>query len=321
MTAGKHDARLELAYRRLLHACPRTTAMNAAMSSSRPCSRGRRRTAKADDRRGVRSLCTTASAPPPASPVAPDRTCGSRRAGAGGCGLAHRGGGGRRRRDRRREHLGQPEFYAIRVQLSVPVPAGVGLVLATFPVALAFLSGNRPRRTSVGCARGDRGDRVRRVAVCPRCSHPERAHRHLGRHDDGIPNVPDETLGRRTASGSSRCSACPPCCSSSHVRPQTTGDGSGMEQRSQGCSAPRSSSSRRPTCSHGRAWQCWGRKGPARPAPSLHDTGLTQGVADHACSGRGLARRPPTSVPKPDGRFRHVAADTGLCHGNPRQHD
>jgi hypothetical protein len=147
MTAGKHDARLELAYRRLLLAYPadyrheRGDELVSTLLASAPPGRRRPTIAEAFDllyhgiRTRARVTRRTLSGPAAADELAQaavvSLTVAAAVAVAVIVGVSF---------------LGQPVFYR-HPESSYPVPvrAGVGLVLATFPAALAFLSGNRPR--------------------------------------------------------------------------------------------------------------------------------------------------------------------------------
>jgi hypothetical protein len=147
MTAGKHDARLELAYRRLLLAYPedyrndRGDELVSTLLASAPPGRRRPTIAEAFDllyhgictraRVARRTLSGPAAADELVQAAVVSLTVAAAVAVAVIVGVSF---------------LGQPVFYR-HPESSYPVPvrAGVGLVLATLPAALAFLSGNRPR--------------------------------------------------------------------------------------------------------------------------------------------------------------------------------
>jgi hypothetical protein len=147
MTAEKHDARLELAYRRLLLAYPadyrneRGDELVSTLLASAPPGQRRPTIAEAFDLlyHGIRTraritrgtLTGPAAADELVQAAVVSLTVAAAVAVAVIVGVSF---------------LGQPVFYR-HPESSYPVPvrAGVGLVLATLPAALAFLSGNRPR--------------------------------------------------------------------------------------------------------------------------------------------------------------------------------
>jgi hypothetical protein len=178
--------------------------------------------------------------------------------------------------------LGQPVFYR-HPESSYPVPvrAGVGLVLATFPAALAFLSGNRPRVARRLAALGALGAIGFAAWLSVHVVHIQ--NERIATLDDmmyGIPSVPDETLEPSNLFGLVTLLCVPAVL----------------------LIATRSTSDHRRRVGHGAAFAgslgaalivltttdllararlaVLGPEGTSTgPAPSLHDTGLTQGIA------------------------------------------
>jgi hypothetical protein len=178
--------------------------------------------------------------------------------------------------------LGQPVFYR-HPESSYPVPArvGVGLVLATFPAALAFLSRNRPRVARWLGALGALGALGFAAWLSVHAVHIQTER--IATLEDmmyGIPSVPDETLEPSNLFGLVTLLCVPAVL----------------------LVATRSTSDHRRRVGHGAAFAgllgaafivltttdllaqarlaVLGPEGTSTgPAPSLHDTGLTQGIA------------------------------------------
>ena len=178
--------------------------------------------------------------------------------------------------------LGQPVFYRYpESSYPVPVRAGVGLVLATFPVALAFLSGNRPGVARRLAALGAIGAIGFAAWLSVHAVHIQ--NERIATLDDmmyGIPSVPDETLEPSNLFGLVTLLCVPAVL----------------------LVVTRSTSDHRRRVGHGAAFAgllgaafivltttdllararlaVLGPEGTSTgPAPSLHDTGLTQGIA------------------------------------------
>jgi hypothetical protein len=177
--------------------------------------------------------------------------------------------------------LGQPVFYRHpESNYPVPVRAGVGLVLATFPAALAFLSGNRPRVARRLAAIGAIGATGFAAWLTVHAVHIQ--NERIATLDDmmyGIPSVPDETLEPSNLFGLVTLLCVPGVL----------------------LVVTRSTSNHRRRVGHGAAFAgllgaafivltttdllararlaVLGPEGTSTaPAPSLHDTGLTQGI-------------------------------------------
>ena len=197
MSAGKHDARLELAYRRLLLAYPadyrndRGDELVSTLLASAPPGRRTPTIAEAFDllyhgfrtraRLTRRTLTGPAAADELVQAAVVSLTVAAAVAIAVIVGVSF---------------LGQPVFYR-HPESSYPVPvrAGVGLVLATFPAALAFLSGDRPRVARRLAALGAIGAIGFAAWLSVHAVHIQ--NERIATLDDmmyGIPSVPDETL-------------------------------------------------------------------------------------------------------------------------------
>ena len=197
MTAEKHDARLELAYRRLLLAYPadyrndRGDELVSTLLASAPPGRRRPSIAEAFDllyhgfrtraRLTRRTLTGPAAADELVQAAVVSLTVAAAVAVAVIVGVSF---------------LGQPVFYR-HPESSYPVlvRAGVGLVLATFPAALAFLSGDRPRVARRLAALGAIGAIGFAAWLSVHAVHIQ--NERIATLDDmmyGIPSVPDETL-------------------------------------------------------------------------------------------------------------------------------
>ena len=197
MSAGEHDARLELAYRRLLLAYPadyrneRGDELVSTLLASAPPGRRRPSIAEAFDllyhgfrtraRLTRRTLTGPAAADELVQAAVVSLTVAAAVAVAVIVGVSF---------------LGQPVFYR-HPESSYPVPvrAGVGLVLATFPAALAFLSGDRPRVARRLAALGAIGAIGFAAWLSVHAVHIQ--NERIATLDDmmyGIPSVPDETL-------------------------------------------------------------------------------------------------------------------------------
>jgi hypothetical protein len=322
MSAGEHDARLELAYRRLLLAYPadyrneRGDELVSTLLASAPPGRRRPSIAEAFDllyhgfrtraRLTRRTLTGPAAADELVQAAVVSLTVAAAVAVAVIVGVSL---------------LGQPVFYR-HPESSYPAPvrAGVGLVLTTFPAALAFLSGNRARVARRLAALGALGSIGFAAWLSVHAVHIQ--NERIATLDDmmyGIPSVPDETLEPSNLFGLVTLLCVPAVL----------------------LVVTRSTSDHRRRVGHRAAFA--GLLGAAfialtttdlaaRATPSSAGAGRDQhgpsavtprhgphpGHRGRAHRGSRLARRPPTSVPKPDGRFRHDAAGTGLCHRNPR---
>ena len=283
MTAGKHDARLELAYRRLLLAYPadyrneRGDELVSTLLASAPPGRRRPTIAEAFDllyhgirtraRVTRRTLTGPAAADELGQAAVVSLTVAAAVAVAVIVGVSF---------------LGQPVFYR-HPESSYPVPvrAGVGLVLATFPAALAFLSGNRPRVARRLAALGALGSIGFAAWLSVHAVHIQ--NERIATLDDmmyGIPSVPDETLEPSNLFGLVTLLCVPAVL----------------------LVVTRSTSDHRRRVGHGAAFAgllgaafivltttdllararlaVLGPEGTSTgPAPSLHDTGLTQGIA------------------------------------------
>jgi hypothetical protein len=283
MTADKHDARLELAYRRLLLAYPadyrneRGDELVSTLLASAPPGRRRPTIAEAFDLL-YHGICTRArvTGGTLTGPAAADelvQTAGVSLTVAAAVAVAVIVGV---------SLLGQPVFYR-HPESSYPVPvrAGVGLVLATFPAALAFLSGNRPRVARGLAALGALGAIGFAAWLSVHVVHIQ--NERIATLDDmmyGIPSVPDETLEPSNLFGLVTLLCVPAVL----------------------LIATRSTSDHRRRVGHGAAFAgllgaalivltttdllararlaVLGPEGTSTgPAPSLHDTGLTQGIA------------------------------------------
>jgi hypothetical protein len=283
MTADKHDARLELAYRRLLLAYPadyrneRGDELVSTLLASAPPGRRRPTIAEAFDLL-YHGICTRArvTGGTLTGPAAADelvQTAGVSLTVAAAVAVAVIVGV---------SLLGQPVFYR-HPESSYPVPvrAGVGLVLATFPAALAFLSGNRPRVARRLAALGALGAIGFAAWLSVHVVHIQ--NERIATLDDmmyGIPSVPDETLEPSNLFGLVTLLCVPAVL----------------------LIATRSTSDHRRRVGHGAAFAgllgaalivltttdllararlaVLGPEGTSTgPAPSLHDTGLTQGIA------------------------------------------
>jgi hypothetical protein len=283
MTAEKHDARLELAYRRLLLAYPadyrndRGDELVSTLLASAPPGRRRPSIAEAFDllyhgirtraRVTRRTLTGPAAADELVQAAVVSLTVAAAVAVAVIVGVSF---------------LGQPVFYR-HPESSYPVPvrAGVGLVLATFPAALAFLSGNRPRVARRLAALGALGAIGFAAWLSVHAVHIQSER--IATLDDmmyGIPSVPDETLEPSNLFGLVTLLCVPAVL----------------------LIATRSTSDHRRRVEHGALFAgllgaafivltttdllvrarlaVLGPEGTSTgPAPSLHDTGLTQGIA------------------------------------------
>ena len=283
MTAEKHDARLESAYRRLLLAYPadyrndRGDELVSTLLASAPPGRRTPTIAEAFDllyhgirtraRITRRTLTGPAAADELVQAAVVSLTVAAAVAIAVIVGVSF---------------LGQPVFYR-HPESSYPVPvrAGVGLVLATFPAALAFLSGNRPRVARRLAALGALGAIGFAAWLSVHAVHIQ--NERLATWDDlyGIAeSVPDETLEPSNLFGLVTLLCVPAVL----------------------LIATRSTSDHRRRVGHGAAFAgllgaafivltttdllvrarlaVLGPEGTSTaPAPSLHDTGLTQGIA------------------------------------------
>jgi hypothetical protein len=282
MTAGKHDARLELAYRRLLLAYPadyrneRGDELVSTLLAAAPPGRRRPTIAEAFDLlyHGIRTRArvTRGTLTGPAAADELVRAAVVSLTVAAAVAVALIVGV---------SLLGQPVFYR-HPESSYPVPvrASVGLVLATFPAALAFLSGNRPRVACRLAALGALGALGFAAWLSVHAVHIQ--NERIATLDDmmyGIPSVPDETLEPSNLFGLVMLLCVPAVL----------------------LTATRSTSDHRRRVGHGAAFAgllgaalivlttdllararlaVLGPEGTSTgPAPSLHDTGLTQGIA------------------------------------------
>jgi len=284
MTAEKHDARLELAYRRLLLAYPadyrnaRGDELVSTLLASAPPGRRTPTIAEAFDllyhgirtraRVTRRTLTGPAAADELVQAAVVSLTVAAAVAVAVIVGVSF---------------LGQPVFYR-HPESSYPVPvrAGVGLVLATFPAALAFLSGNRPRVARRLAALGALGAIGFAAWLSVHAVHIQ--NERIATLDDlhwiAPESVPDETLEPSNLFGLVTLLCVPAVL----------------------LVVTRSISDHRPRVGHGAAFAgllgaafivltttdllararlaVLGPEGTSTgPAPSLHDTGLTQGIA------------------------------------------
>jgi hypothetical protein len=283
MSAGKHDARLELAYRWLLLAYPadyrndRGDELVSTLLASAPPGRRTPTIAEAFDllyhgirtraRVTRRTLTGPAAADELVQAAVVSLTVAAAVAVAVIVGVSF---------------LGQPVFYR-HPESSYPVPvrAGVGLVLATFPAALAFLSGNHPRVARRLAALGALGAIGFAAWLSVHAVHIQ--NERIAALDDmryGIPSVPDETLEPSNLFGLVTLLCLPAVL----------------------LVVTRSTSDHRRRVGHGAAFAgllgaafialtttdllararlaVLGPEGTSTgPAPSLHDTGLAQGIA------------------------------------------
>ena len=283
MTAGEHDARLELAYRRLLLAYPadyrneRGDELVSTLLASAPPGRRRPTIAEAFDllyhgiRTRARITRRTLTGPAAADELVHAAVVSLTVAAAVAVAVIVGA-----------SFLGQPVFYRYpESSYPVPVRAGVGLVLATFPAALAFLSGNRPRFARRLAALGALGSIGFAAWLSVHAVHIQ--NERIATLDDlmyGIPSVPDETLEPSNLFGLVTLLCVPAVL----------------------LVVTRSTSDHRRRVGHGAAFAgllgaafivltttdlltrarlaVLGPEGTSMgPAPSLHDTGLTQGIA------------------------------------------
>ena len=284
MTRGKHDARLELAYRRLLLAYPadyrndRGDELVSTLLASAPPGRRTPTIAEAFDllyhgiRTRARITRRTLTGPAAADELVHAAVVSLTVAAAVAVAVIVGA-----------SFLGQPVFYRYpESSYPVPVRAGVGLVLATFPAALAFLSGNRPRFARRLAALGALGSIGFAAWLSVHAVHIQ--NERIATLDDlyGIApeSVPDETLEPSNLFGLVTLLCVPAVL----------------------LVVTRSTSDHRRRVGHGAAFAgllgaafivltttdlltrarlaVLGPEGTSMgPAPSLHDTGLTQGIA------------------------------------------